>query len=81
MNKIGSPTYLSNPKESLMVTAAGIDVGHVPHGPPLDINYFLDQLQRSIKDVKLWCGDNDILNNITLQVLLARRQLCQRRGE
>ena len=76
MNKIGSPTYLSNPKESLMVTAADIDVGHVPHGPPLDINYFLDQLQRSIKDVKLWCGDNSILNNVTLKLFLPIFQVC-----
>ena len=36
----------------------------------LDSNYLLDQLQCSIKAVKFWCGDNYILNNVTLQLFL-----------
>ena len=36
----------------------------------LDSNSLLDQLQRSIKDVKFWCGNNEILKNATLQVFL-----------
>ena len=55
MNKIDRPTYLSNNKEYLIVTDDGIEGGHFL---PLDSNYILEQLQRSIEDVKFWCGDN-----------------------
>ena len=78
MNKIGYPTYLSNYKESLLFTASDIEVCH---GPSLDSNSILDHLQRSIKAVKFWCGDNEILNNVTLQVFLIIRQLCEWKGE
>ena len=36
----------------------------------LDSNSLLDQLQRSIKAVKFWCDDNDILNNVTVQLFM-----------
>ena len=42
----------------------------------LESNYLLDQLQCSIKAAKFWCGDNDILNNFTLQVFLTITQMC-----
>ena len=41
MNKIGRPTYLSNDKEYLIVSADEIEGGHVL---PLGSNYLLDQL-------------------------------------
>ena len=74
MNKIGLPTFLSNNKEYLIVTAADIEGGH---GPPLGGNCLLGKLQRSIKPVNFWCGDNDILNNITLQVFMPSCKVCQ----
>ena len=74
MHKIGCPTYLSNDKESLIVSATEIEGGH---GLPLDSNSLLDQLQCVIKAVKCWCGDNEILNNATPQVFTPSRQTCQ----
>ena len=47
----------------------------------LDSSSLLDQLQCSIKSVKFWCGDNDIINNVTLQLFLPIRQLCQCNGD
>ena len=41
MNEIGRPNYLSNTKEYLIVTAAGIEGGH---GLPLDSSYLLYRL-------------------------------------
>ena len=74
MNKIVRSTYLSNDKDSLIVEDAEIEGGR---GLPLDINYLLDQFQPVINDVKLWCGDNDILNNVTPQVFPPTCQVCQ----
>ena len=51
------------------------------HHLTLDINSILEQLQRVIKAVKFWCGDNEILNNATPQVFLLNCQACQRKGE
>ena len=62
MNKVDIPTYLSNNKESLIVATTDIQGGH---GPPLDSNSILEQLQRVIKAFKCWYGDNYILNNVT----------------
>ena len=45
----------------VLLSALVLDTSHT-----LDSNFNLDQLQRSIKDVKFWCGDNDIINNVTL---------------
>ena len=67
MNKIVLPTYLSNDKESLIFSHDEIEV---VHGILLDSNYLLEQLQCVIKAVKLWCGDNNILNNDIPQVFL-----------
>ena len=77
MNKIGHPTYLSNAKESLIVAAADIEGGH---GLTMDSNYLLELLQRVIKTVKCWHGDNDGLNNFTPQVFPSSCQLCQLKG-
>ena len=74
MNKIGRPTYLSNDKESCIVAADENGGGCVL---PLDSNYIMYQLQHVIKGVRFWCGDNDILNNITPQVFTPSRQACQ----
>ena len=65
MNKMVHPTYLGNEKESLIVAAADIEGFH---GVPLGSNSILDQLQRDIKAVKFFCGDNYILDNVTPQV-------------
>ena len=73
MNKIGRPIYLSNDKESLMVSDAGIKGGH---GIPLVSNSLLGKLKRVIKAVKFWCGDNYILNNVTPQVFPPSCQSC-----
>ena len=62
MNKIGRPTYLGNDKESLIVADSDIGGGH---GLPLDINYLLEHMERIIKAVKCWYGDNYIINNVT----------------
>ena len=78
MNKIGRPTYLSNENEYLIVSASGIEGGY---GLPLDSNYLLEQLQRIIKDVKCWCGDNDILKNATPQLFSPSRQTFQLKVE
>ena len=74
MNKIGRPTYLSNEKESLTVVAADIEGAHVL---TMDSNYLLYLLQRVIKAVNCWCGDNYILNNVTPQVFMPSRQSFQ----
>ena len=74
MNKIFHPTYLSNNKEYLLVTAADTEGGN---GPPLDSNYLSEKLQLPIKYIKLWCGNNKILDNFTLQVFLPSHQVCQ----
>ena len=42
----------------------------------LDSNYLLCQLQHSIKSVKFWCGNNDIVNNAILQVFMQICQVC-----
>ena len=42
----------------------------------LGINSLLEQLQRSIKAVKFWCGDDKILNNVTLKFFLPILQVC-----
>ena len=62
----------------MIVTAANIEV---VHDPSLDSNYILDPLQRSINAVKLLCGDNEIINDVTLQVFLPSHQVCQWNGE
>ena len=67
MNIIGSTAYLSNNKKYLMVAADDIEGGRVL---TLESNSLLEQLQHITKAVKLWCGDNDIINNFTPQVLL-----------
>ena len=77
MNKIGHPNFLSNEKESLIVTSADIEG---VHGPPLDSNSLLGELQHYVKSFQFWCGDNDILDNFTLQVFLPSCQLCQLKG-
>ena len=74
MNKIVLPTYLSNEKEYLIVAA--VDIERV-HELPLDSNYLLEKLQRTIKTVKLWCGDNEIIKNATPQVFPPSHQECQ----
>ena len=43
----------------------------------LDSNSLLDQLQHSIKAVKFGCGDNDILNNVTLQLFMPICKVCE----
>ena len=47
----------------------------------LGSNYLLDQLQRSIESVKLWCDDNDILNKFTLQLFLPIFQVFLWKGD
>ena len=74
MNKIDLPTYLSNDKESLIVSAVEIEGGR---GIPLDINSLLGQFQRVIKSAKLWCGDKYIISNVTPQVFLPSRKSFQ----
>ena len=78
MNKIVQPTYLSNEKESLIVSSTDIEG---VHGIPLGINYILYQLQRDIKAFKLCCGDNYILDNVTPQVFTPIFKECQWKGE
>ena len=46
------------------------------HGLPLDGNYLLGKLQHVIKAIKLWCGDNEILNSVTPQVFMPSCQAC-----
>ena len=74
MNKIVHPTYLSNEKKYLVVASADIEG---VHGIPLDSTYILDHLQRDIKAVKFCCGDNYILDNVTLQVFTPNCKKCQ----
>ena len=74
MNKIVSPTYLSNDKEYLMIAAVEIEGSH---GRPMDSNSILGKLQHVIKAVKLWCVDNYIANNVTPQVFPLSHQACQ----
>ena len=78
MNKICLPNYLINDKEYLIVAADEIE-GY--HGLPLDSNSILELLQRVIKAVKFWCGDNDIIDNFTPQLLPPSHQMCQLKGE
>ena len=47
----------------------------------LDRNSILDQLQRSIKAVKFWCGYNDTLNNVTLKLFDPIRQVRWWKGD
>ena len=47
----------------LIVAASDIEGGH---DLPLESNYILEQLHIVIKAVKFWCGDNYIINNVTL---------------
>ena len=42
----------------------------------LDSNSLWDQLQCSIKAVKCWFVDNDIMNNFTLQLFVPICQVC-----
>ena len=74
MNKIVRPTNLSNDKESLLVVSDQIEGGY---GLPVDSHYILDQLHSFIKSINFWFGYNDILNNITPQVITHIRQACQ----
>ena len=74
MNKIGIPTYLSNDKESLVVTDDEIEGGC---GLLLESNFLLEQLQCVIKDVKYWYDDNYIIKNVTSPVFLLICQACQ----
>ena len=74
MNKVGRPTYLSNDKESLIVSYHDIEGGS---GLPLDINSPSEQLQLVTKAVKFLCVNNDILNNVTPQVFTPSRQAGQ----
>ena len=60
MKKSGFPTYLSQYKDSLMVASSEIEVAH---GPPLDSQYLLDQVQRVNKAIKGHPGDNNINKN------------------
>ena len=62
MNKISFITYLISDKDSLIVSDSEIKG---VHGLPLDINSILGQFKRVIKNVKCWCGDNDIIDNFT----------------
>ena len=78
MNKIGRTTYLSNYNEYLIVASNYIESDN---GLPLDSNSLLGQLQRVIKAVKFWWGDNDIINNVTHQVFTPSCQACQWKGE
>ena len=77
MNKLGLPTYLSNDKESLIVADDEIEGDHFL---TLEIDSLLDQFQCAIKAIKLWCGDNGILNNVTPQVFPPSCQEFQRKG-
>ena len=74
MNKTSCPTYHINDKEYLIVSASDIEGGH---GLPLDSNYILWQLQHVLKAVNFWCGDNDIIKNVTHQVFTQSRQACR----
>ena len=55
----------------MILSALVLDTSHALYS-----NSVLDQLQRSIKAGKFWCGDNDILNNVTLQLFLIIHQVC-----
>ena len=60
----------------MLLSALVLEISHTLYS-----NSLLEQLQHSIKAVKFWCGDNAILNNVTLQVFLPIRQLCQCNGD
>ena len=55
----------------MLLSALVLEISHT-----LDSSSLLDQLKCSIKDVKFWCGDNDILNGVTLQLFLSICQVC-----
>ena len=59
----------------VLLSDLSLDTSHT-----LDSNYLLDQLQRYTKAVKFWCGDNDILNNVNLQIFLPICQVCYLKG-
>ena len=60
MKKAGSPTYLSQDRESFMIESADIEDGH---GLTLDSKGISDQLQCIIKSAKVWRGDININKN------------------
>ena len=77
-NKIGCLTYLSNDKESLIVAYADIEGGR---GLTLYISYILGGLHHVIKAANFWCGDNDIINNVTPQLFQPSYKLFQLKRE
>ena len=64
------------PVGGVILSALVLDTSHT-----LDSNSILEQSQRFSKAVLFWCDDNDILNNVTLQVFLPIRQVCQQKGD